>query len=224
MQIRQYAALLVAGVAALIVATFLHPSHEDPGDAVKAFAEYAADPNWLMSHLLQLAGAVCMVLGLAGTLQCVGARSDLRPICMVLSGAAIAILCALQAVDGVALKFMVDRLAVAAPEDKNIYFQAAFAVRAIEIGLAAIATMLIGLTVIVYSFAFHRSGLGGRVLLAIGFLTGLLSLGAGWGTGFMGFGGWAMMAGMASRILLMGWVVAVAIIVWRRDALTSDQR
>ncbi|CCV13444.1 hypothetical protein [Mesorhizobium sp. STM 4661] len=48
-------ALLIAGAVLLFVGTLMHPIHENPNDALAAFGEYAADNNWLFSHMAQLA-------------------------------------------------------------------------------------------------------------------------------------------------------------------------
>ena len=60
---------------------------------------------------------------------------------------------ALQAVDGVALKVMVDTWAGAPENEKSMLFQGAFAVRQIEIGLASLMTLLFGVTVMIYGIA-----------------------------------------------------------------------
>ena len=51
---------------------------------------------------------------------------------MAVAGMSLA--AALQAVDGIALKFMVDRWSLASTETRVVVFEAAFAVRQIEIG------------------------------------------------------------------------------------------
>jgi len=61
--------------------------------------------------------------------------------------AGLAVASALQAVDGVALKVMVDAWAAAPAGQKEGAFHAAFAVRQIEIGLASMLSLLFGLTV-----------------------------------------------------------------------------
>jgi len=46
----------IAGSVLLFIGTYLHPMSADPNQAAAAFAEYAADPLWVASHLTQLAG------------------------------------------------------------------------------------------------------------------------------------------------------------------------
>ena len=121
----------------------------DPNQAAAAFTEYAGDHLWVASHLTQLAGIALLVLALtllAGQLPAAGSAVWAR---MVATGApvSLAVAAALQAVDGVALKHMVDAWAAAPMARKEALFQAAFAVRQIEIGLAAMFGLAMGLTV-----------------------------------------------------------------------------
>jgi hypothetical protein len=82
----------------------------DPNDAVAAFTEYAADRLWVASHLTQLAGVAMMVGALICLAQQLGSGSG-RGWARLAAGGAIAglaVTTALQAVDGIALKAMVD--------------------------------------------------------------------------------------------------------------------
>jgi hypothetical protein len=122
--------LALAGAAALAIGTVLHPAQADPQVSADAFAEYAATgrAEWVISHLLQLAGVVAMftaVVILAG-LALGGAWPR---VLTALAGASMAVAAVLQAVDGVALKATVDLWAAAAPDGKAALFDAALAVR-----------------------------------------------------------------------------------------------
>ena len=91
----------------------------------------------------------------------------------------VAVASVLQAVDGVALKVMVDHWAKATGNEKAILFQAAFAVRQVEIGLASFASILFGMTVAVYGVAVmiyrrYPMWLGG-----LGVVGGIAVFGAG---------------------------------------------
>jgi hypothetical protein len=210
-----FSLILAMGVLALAAGTFMHPMHEDPNDAVKAFAEYAADSRWLMSHLIQLAGVVCMVLGLLGLLAKSGCDGAMMMICVALGASTIAVSCVLQAVDGVALKFMADRWAAAGAADKTMAFQAAYAVRMIEVGLAAAASLITGLTVAVSAMALYKTGFIRQFLLCAGLLAGFLFGASGWIIGATGFSGLSMTVNMPAGIFLMLWIVALAVIGWR---------
>jgi hypothetical protein len=100
----------IAGSVLLFVGTYLHPLKADPNEAVAAFTEYAADHLWVASHLMQLAGVALIVaalLFLARQLELMGGTGCLR---LAAGGAiaSLAVTAALQAVDGIALKRMVD--------------------------------------------------------------------------------------------------------------------
>ncbi len=82
----------------------------DPNDPLAAFVEYAANQNWVASHLTQLTGVALIVAALivvSAQLESTGGAAVAR----IASGGAIASLAvaaALQAVDGIALKLMVE--------------------------------------------------------------------------------------------------------------------
>jgi hypothetical protein len=127
----------------------------DPNEAIAAFAEYATAHLWVASHMTQLLGVALMVaalLFLSQQLESVSGTGWSR----VAAGGAIASLAvaaALQAVDGIALKVMVDAWAAAPPAQKEVTFYGAFAVRQLEIGLASMLSLSFGLTMTVYGLA-----------------------------------------------------------------------
>ena len=109
-----------AGAITLFVATLLHPMSADPNDPAAAFAEYAGDSWWVASHLGQFAGIAILSMALV-TLEAMLERGSGRESVWARIGAigtiaSLALTAALQAVDGVALKVMVDRWAQASGE------------------------------------------------------------------------------------------------------------
>lgn len=118
---------------------------------------------------------------------------------------------ALQAVDGVALKVMVDAWAAATDDQKGTWFQAAFAVRQIEIGLAAISSCITGATVSVYGIALVIDGRRPKWWGAIGVLDGILLTAAGIAMAHTGFSGLAMALSMPGSLLLLIWVVILGL-------------
>src|SRR5437773_8198142 len=145
----------LAGSVVLFIGTYLHPLAADPNEAVAAFSEYAADRLWVASHLTQLAGVVLMVAALLFLAQQLEAASGTGWTRLAAGGAiaSLAVAAALQAVDGVALKVMVDAWAAAPEAQKESAFRAAFAVRQIEVGLASMASLSLGLTATLYGIA-----------------------------------------------------------------------
>ena len=147
--------MAILGAGLLLIGTYLHPMSADPNVPAAAFTEYAADPHWVASHLLQLFGAILLIAALVLFSRRLenGSAVAWTTIIRAGAGASLAMVAALQAVDGIALKVMVDSWAAAAEPEKLALFQAAFAVRQIEVGLASISSLLFGLTVLVYGIA-----------------------------------------------------------------------
>ncbi|WP_457153306.1 hypothetical protein [Mesorhizobium sp. P5_C1] len=216
-------ALLIAGAVLLFVGTSLHPMHEDPNDALAAFGEYAADHIWLFSHMAQLAGVLSMVAGLVLIL---GRLSDGPPrgwaLLTILFGAAsLAAAAALQAVDGIALKAVVNAWAMADAATKPSLFSAAFAVRQIEVGFAAISAMLLGLTVLLANVALRQARRSPLWLSLLGGVGAVGVLVGGFATAATGFSGTAMAANMPGSMVLLVWVVLLAVADFRRKPVAT---
>ena len=62
------AAAAPVGAVVLFVSTLLHPMSVDPNDAAAAFAEYAADPFYVWSHMGQFVGFVRFYDGESGAM------------------------------------------------------------------------------------------------------------------------------------------------------------
>ena len=121
----------IGGAALLFIGTYLHPMGADPNDPAAAFAEYAGDRLWVASHLVQLAGVTAMMGALLFLTEQLKARtrSSVARIAAVGAIVSLVLAAALQAVDGIALKSMVDAWAAAPASQKEGVFQAALAVR-----------------------------------------------------------------------------------------------
>jgi len=152
---RFVAVAAISGALILFAGTYLHPMDADPSVASAAFTEYAVDHYWVTSHLMQLLGIALIVAALALlSKRLAGGPADAAAtLGSVGAVASLALAGALQAVDGVALKAMVNAWAVAAEPQKEILFHAALAVRQIEIGLASITCSIMGLAVSIYGIA-----------------------------------------------------------------------
>jgi len=190
----------------------------DPNEAVAAFTEYAADRLWVASHLTQLAGialTVAALLFLAQQLETAAGRALSR----LAAGGAIASLAvatALQAVDGMALKVMVDTWAVAPVAQKDVAFHAVFAVRQVEVGLASTLSLLFGLTVTVYGVALLRDRLYPKWVAGLAIVGGVPTTIAGVVMAYTGFSGLAMAINMPASSLLLVWMLTVGVFMWRR--------
>jgi hypothetical protein len=223
---RAGATCAIAGAALLFVGTALHPMGVDPNEPVAAFTEYAADPWWVASHLTQLAGVAAMVVAVLVLTEQLEARR--RPcVARIAAGGAIASLAlaaALQAVDGIALKRMVDAWAAAPAAQKEVAFYAALAVRQVEIGLASMVSLLFGLTVTGYGVALlvdhtYPKWVGG---LALG--GGIPTTVAGVVMAYTGFSGLAMAISMPAGSLLVVWMLTLGVLMWRRGGGRPEDR
>jgi hypothetical protein len=218
------AAAILVGAALLIVSTLLHPLGADPGDAPAAFAEYAADPHYVWSHLGQFAGFFGVGVGLvafADTFEPGWAAAWAR-VGAAGAVASIAVAAALQVVDGVALKATVDRWVASEGEARLLVFEAAHAVRWIEIGLAGLLSVLGGLTLIAFGLAVLRSARYPAWLGAIGLLDDLGMAAAGAAQASTGFSGLAMALSMLTSSVFLLWAVLAGVLMWRWAFRSGD--
>jgi hypothetical protein len=206
------------GAVTLFVGTWLHPMTADPNLPLAAFTEYAAAPHWVAVHLLQLAGVGLIT----GALVLLGAKLSEGPAAecaaFALSGAvaSLAVASALQAVDGVALKAMVDRWASSVGPERAGLFQAALAVRQIELGLAAITSVTFGLTAALYGVALLIDRRFPKWLAALAIAGGLPTASSGVVIANSGFSDLAMTMNLFSILLLMVWLILLGVLGWSR--------
>jgi hypothetical protein len=218
------AVAFVVGAVLLLVSTLLHPLGADPADAPAAFAEYAADPHYVWTHLGQLAGFCGLATGLvalAATLE-PGRAAAWGRIGAAGAVASVALAAALQAVDGVALKATVDRWAAAGEAARPLVFEAALALRQLEIGLAGASSILSGLTLVALGLALLRSARYPAWLGAAGLLDGLGMLAAGAAQASTGFSGSAMALSMVSSAAFLVWAVVAGVLMWRMAASEGE--
>ena len=219
----------LAGSVLLFVGTYLHPLTADPNEAVAAFAESAADRLWVASHLTQLAGVAAIVaalLFLARQLESVSGTGWAR----IAAGGAIASLAvtaALQAVDGIALKVMVDAWAVAPASQKEGAFHAAFAVRQMEIGLASMLSLFFGLTVTAYGVALLIDHTYPKWMGGLAIAGGVPIAVSGVVMAYTGFSGLAMAINVPASSILLVWMLTLGVLMWRRGGIppgSGDRR
>ena len=208
----------IVGAVLLSVGTYLHPMGADPSMPLAAFTEYAADRHWVASHLMQLLGIVSMMaaLVLLSRRMMDGPAAEWATLGMTGAVASLAVASALQAVDGVALKVMVDAWVATAEPGKAALFQGAFGVRQIEVGLASIASLLLGLTASTYGVALLIDHRFPRWLGALAIVGGAPTAIAGVVIGRTGFSNLAMAINMPSGSLLILWMIVLGVSGWRR--------
>jgi hypothetical protein len=231
----------ISGALLLFAGTYLHPMSADPNVPLAAFMEYAADQHWVSSHLMQFSGIALMAAALVlisralvspriaassgspGNPESPGSKNDVANAAATLAAAgaiaSLAATAALQAIDGVALKAMVNAWAAAAQPDKESLFQAAFAVRQIETGLASISALLFGLTVSLFGIALLLDPRFPKWLGTIAIVGGAPTAVAGVVIAYTGFSGLAMAIDMPAGFLLLCWMIALGVYFWQRPAL-----
>ena len=219
------AAAAISGAVTLFVSTLLHPMSADPNDPSAAFAEYAADALWVATHLGQFLGVAILgvaLVAVAATMESGGPSAWAR-IGVVGTAASVATAAALQAVDGVALKIMVNRWMQASGEARVRAFEAAFAVRQVEIGMASLLSVLFGLTVSVFGIAMLLGRRFPTWLGLLGLLGGLTTLAAGIAQAHTGFSALAMMLSMSASSVLLLWAIVVGVFLWRLAPVLSER-
>jgi uncharacterized membrane protein (DUF2068 family) len=190
----------------------------DPNEPLAAFAEYAADDFWVASHLMQLTGVAAMVAALLSLTSQLEARrrSSVARIATAGAIASLALAAALQAVDGIALKNMVETWAAAPASQKEGVFHAALAVRQIEIGLASMLALSWGLTATLYGVALLGDETYPKWFAGLAMVGGVPTMFAGVVTAYTGFSWLAMAINMPATLVLLLWMLALGGLMWRR--------
>ena len=224
---RSVAVLAVLGTVLLAAGTVLHPADADPGSPAAAFAEYASvgRGEWVASHLLQLGGVAAVVLVVVLLARAVaGAREWAWVRVADISGAAgLATAAVLQAVDGIALKAVVD-LWSAAGEDRAELFAAAVAVRSIEVGLAAVLALVLGVAALALGIVLVRARAGSRGLGAVAVGASVAAVVNGVALALGGFSAAAMLASTVSGVLTLALMLLTAGWSWRRSVPPPSAR
>lgn len=215
----------IAGSVVLFVGTYLHPLEADPNEAVAAFTEYAADQLWVASHLMQFVGVALMVAALLFLARQLEAASGTGGAHIAAGGAiaSLALTAALQAVDGIALKVMVDTWAAAPVAQQEVAFHAAFAVRQVEIGLASMLSLLLGLTVTMYGGALLVNPTYPKWVGGLAIVGGVPTSVAGVVMAYTGFSGLAMAINMPASAILLVWMLTLGVLMWRRGGVPPDE-
>ena len=137
--------------------------------------------------------------------------------------ASLAVTTVLQAVDGVALKVMVDAWAAAPAAQKEVIFHAAFAVRQVEIGLASVLSLLFGLTVTGYGVALLVDKAYPKWMGGLAIVGGVPTMVAGVVMAYTGFSGLAMAINMSANALLLVWMCTLGVCMWRRGGVLPEE-
>jgi hypothetical protein len=217
--LRISAVILFLGEILFGVAGTLHPSHEPANSHAAVFAEYADSANWTLVHLGQFAGMLVIIAGLLVLFRALNIRSGMAG--LVAQGAAVSAVITLslygflQAVDGVALKQVVDAWANAPAAEKAARFASAEAIRYLEWGGRSYQDFMLGLTFILFAVAIVWTA---RIPRTVGFLVGLTGvayIAQGLVTGAEGFSMNNSTPTLFAYVLWIVWSIWLLIFAWR---------
>ena len=103
-----------------------------------------------------------------------------------------------------------------------VAFQAAFAVRQIEIGVASLVSLVFGITVVLYGLAVALSHTYPKWLGWLAVISGVAVSLAGITTAYTGFSRLAMNINMPASSVLLVWLIIVGVLMWRRAAVSAS--
>lgn len=214
----------IAAILGLVVygmSANLHP-WTPPHHTEEAFMDYSVEPYWAFYHLGELLGILLMsvtIIALAYRLRrgVPGVWATLGGIAMVLCASVYAVFIA---VDGVALGILVNRWATAEPEQQEVLFEAAFAVRQIEGGLFSLQWLMFGLAAGLFAGAFFASAQTPfrlNWMAGMGWLSVVASIGAlsfGVVQAYTGYSGLSMSFQLGIYVGAL-WVIVVGVFLYR---------
>ena len=208
----------ILGCFIFVAGTLTHPMQADPNDDLAAFTEYAADSSWVASHLAQFCGFLLIVLALLALdrLMRPDRARSFSSFGSSVAVASLAVFTVLQAVDGVALKMTVDQWAKAPESEKLDLFAAAIAIRRIEMGVAALWSLVTGVAVVLFGLATTLSDNLPRWSGYAVVMAGALSCVGGVVMAHEGFSATAMNVHL-SALLVIAWVAYMSVLMLRRS-------
>lgn len=217
----------ISGLALFFATSSMHPAGADPADSAAAFAEYARNAAWTDVHTGQFFGVLVLMLGFAALYRRLTADGEVAAMLgwlgALATAATIAVIAALQAVDGPALKFVVDQLAAAASGETATAMRVAEAMRWLEVGMNSYFRILLGLVLALFGAAMAVSRLLPRWLGWFGLAAGLGSVGQGIYVGHYGFAIASPLVALPTYLFLL-WFVVAGVALWRRSFRVDGAR
>lgn len=212
----------ISGLVIYTVSKFVFHPMTPPQETEAAFADYAVEPNWAVIHLGELLGILLMsgaIIALAWRLRrgVVGVWSTLGATATVLFAGVYAVFIA---VDGVALGVLVDQWAEAGPEQQELLYETAFAVRQIEAGLWGIQWLMFSVATALFAVAFFASA---ETPLRLSWPSGMGWLSVVSSVGALSFGTVQALTGFTDLSMTfqtalipgMVWILAIGIFLYR---------
>jgi len=217
----------LVGAVVFFVSGLFHPSDSDPNNLPAAFAEYVTSSDWVGVHLAQLAGVALIAVALVALEATFepGRAAAWARIGSVGAVASAALYAANQGVDGVSNHAADLRWATATGETRVRAFEAAFAVRQIEVALTSVFTLSLGFTLCVFGLAMLFSRRYPAWLGVTGILGGLATVAIGLEQASYGFSSPALNLFMVVGPVDLMWICVTGILMWRlvpRLAIDGD--
>ncbi len=211
--------LLIVGMIVYLVATLFHA--EAGVTPSEVFASYANSPIWIIVHDGQFAGYAFFIFGLLALSLALNIKSGIMGLVNRFAAAsavaALALNGVLYAVDGVALKQVVDAWVSAPASEQAVFFAVVQGIRGIEWGMRSYVYFAMGISLVLFAIAIVSTR---RITRPIGYIIGLSGMayiaeGYGLGTGY---------TSISERFVLGPIVVVLPIIIWTIWLLISAYR
>jgi len=216
--LRLASSLLLGGFLTYVAVTLLHtggPANDHP----VIFDDYAGSHDWAAVHLGQFLGMALLVAGLMTLSKALnlasGAAAWFARAGAVLSAIALGLYGALQAVDGVALKQVVEAWVDAPAAEKAARFADAETVRWLEWGMRSYHSTALGLALALIGAVVVATARVPRAVGGLMVLTGIAYLAQGWVLGSHGFSDEDSTAILAGYLPMLIWTVLLAVYAWK---------
>lgn len=101
-------------------------------------------------------------------------------------------------------------------------FHAAFAVHQIEVGLASMSSLSIGLTTTLYGVALMGARIYPKWFAALAMASGVPTIALGVVVAYSGFSGLSTAINMPASAILLVWMLTLRVLMWRQDGVPLD--
>jgi hypothetical protein len=217
--LRCAAVLLIAGILITFLAGNSHPAHADPNDHSAAFTEYSEDSDWVLVHLGQFVGMAIIIAGLLAMFSALnihaGAAELVGKFGVVSAIVALGLYGVLQAVDGVALKQVVDAWAHAPEAEKAARLASAESIRWMEWAIRSYQSFMLGLTFILFAAATVWAARLPKMIGCLMAISGLAYVAQGWVLGVEGFSQTNAIPTITGIVSIVAWSVWLLIFTWQ---------
>lgn len=214
--LRLSAMLLLVGQLLYVLVTLLHPGGE-ANHHPEIFATYADSTNWTAVHVAQFACMSIMFAGLFSLFSTLDAPAGTARLASRLGAAstiaALALYGVVLAVDGVALKQVVNAWAIAPASEKAARFADAEAMRWLEWGARSYQNVTLGLAVLFAAAVVKTTQIPRPIAYLIG-VSGLTLLVQGWLAGVEGFSQAHTFAIVLAEVLNAVWMTWLVVVAW----------